>query len=313
MNTGLIYDPLFLQHDTGQGHPERSARLEATQTLLARQDWAEDLTRLKAAPVEQRWIELVHKPGYAERIKDSCAGGVAWIDTPDVAVSSHSDHVARHATGSLVSLVDAIMAGSIDNGFAMVRPPGHHAEQDTAMGFCLYNSVAIAARYLQQQHGLERVLILDWDVHHGNGTQHTFEQDPDVMFISLHQFPHYPGTGAKSETGIRAGEGATINCPMSPGSGDSHYREAFEQVVLPNAREFRPDFVLLSAGFDAHQADPLSNIGLTEESYRWMTQSVMALADQHCEGRLASVLEGGYDLDALAASATEHVRVLHQG
>jgi len=255
----------------------------------------------------------VHRKGYAERIAASCASGESWIDTRDVAVSSASYDVARHATGSLLTLVDQVMAKNNDNGFALVRPPGHHAEHDAAMGFCLFNSVAIAARYLQQQYDVERVLILDWDVHHGNGTQHTFEQDPSVMFISLHQFPHYPGTGDKSETGFGAGEGATINCPMSPGLGDAHYQEAFEQIVLPRARAFNPDFILVSAGFDAHQADPLGAINLTNDSYVWMTRAVMELADQCCDGRLVSVLEGGYDLHALAESVTGHVRVLLQG
>ena len=313
MKTAYVHDPVFQTHDTGRGHPERSARLQAVQELIARQDWYGNLQQVGAVPVEQRWVELVHRPGYAERISQACADGSRWIDTPDVAVSPESSDVALRATGSLLALADAVMAGDSDNGFALVRPPGHHAEHDAAMGFCLYNSVAIAARYLQQQHGVERVLILDWDVHHGNGTQHAFDRDPSVMFISLHQYPHYPGTGARSETGVGAGEGTTVNCPMSPGSGDEHYRQAFEEVVLPKASAFNPDFILISAGFDAHQADPLGSIGLANESYVWMTRAVMELADRCCEGRLASVLEGGYDLRALAESVTGHVRVLHQG
>lgn len=313
MNTAYIHDPLFLNHDTGQGHPERSARLESTQKLISAQPWYHQLTQLKAAPVAQKWIETVHQQGYSTRIAEACKANQPWIDTPDVAVSLASFDVARHATGSMLALADEVMAGNSDNGFAMVRPPGHHAEHAMAMGFCLFNSVAITARYLQQHHGIERVLILDWDVHHGNGTQHTFEQDPDVLFMSLHQFPHYPGSGAKSETGIGHGEGATVNCPMSAGSSDGHYREAFEQIIIPKAIAFKPDFILVSAGFDAHEADPLSSIGLTVDSYSWMTRAVMELADKSCDGRLVSVLEGGYDLDALAASVTEHVRVLHQG
>lgn len=313
MNTAYVHDSVFLTHDTGAGHPERSARLVAAQELISQQDWYQGLRQVAAVPVDRRWIETVHRTGYAERIQQDCAGGSPWIDTPDVAVSTESSDVAMKATGSLLALTDEVMSGSADNGFALVRPPGHHAEQDTAMGFCLYNSVAIAARYLQQHHGVERVLILDWDVHHGNGTQHAFDRDPGVMFISLHQYPHYPGTGARSETGIGAGEGTTVNCPMSPGSGDDHYRQAFEDVVLPGARAFAPDFVLVSAGFDAHQADPLASINLTTDSYGWMTRAVMELADECCEGRLVSVLEGGYDLQALAESVTEHVRVLYQG
>ncbi|MGB5707660.1 MAG: histone deacetylase [Arenicellales bacterium] len=313
MKTAYVHDPLFLRHDTGAGHPERSARLVSVQDMISSQDWYQSLQQLKPKAVDREWIELVHKPGYAHRIQKACDAGKPWIDTPDVAVSPQSCDAALNATGSLLSLVDQVMAERSDNGFASVRPPGHHAEHDMAMGFCLFNSVAIAARYLQHHHGLERVLILDWDVHHGNGTQHTFERDPSVMYISLHQYPHYPGTGAKSETGIGEGEGTVVNCPMSPGLGDAHYRQAFEEIVLPSARNFKPDFILLSAGFDAHYADPLGSIDLTTSSYSWMTKAMMELADQCCEGRLVSVLEGGYDLQALAESVTEHVRVLHQG
>ncbi len=313
MKTAYVHDPVFLTHDTGAGHPERAARLQAVQALMATQDWYGKLQPVSPVPVAQQWIERVHKPGYASRIHDACTAGDPWIDTPDVAVCRESSDVALKATGSLLALVDGIMAGQSDNGFALVRPPGHHAEHDAAMGFCLYNSVAIAARYLQQYHGIERVLILDWDVHHGNGTQHAFERDPSVMFISLHQYPHYPGTGQRSETGIGTAEGTTVNCPMSPGSGDDHYRQAFEEVVIPRAKAFRPDFILVSAGFDAHHADPLGSICLTRESYAWMTRMVMEVADACCAGRIASVLEGGYDLQALAESVTEHVRVLHQG
>ncbi len=313
MKTAYVHDPVFLTHDTGRGHPERAGRLEAVQALMVAQDWYENLQQVSPVPVAPKWIEQVHAPGYMQRIRQACVAGAPWIDTPDVAVSPESADVALMATGSLLALVDMVMTGQVDNGFASVRPPGHHAEQDAAMGFCLYNSVAIAVRYLQQQHGVERVLILDWDVHHGNGTQHTFECDPSVMFISLHQYPHYPGTGLRSETGVDAGEGTTVNCPMSPGSGDDHYRLAFEEVVVPRANAFNPDFILLSAGFDAHQADPLGSIQLTNESYAWMTRAVMEVADRCCSGRVASVLEGGYDLQALAESVSEHVRVLYRG
>ena len=178
------------------------------------------------------------------------------------------------------------------------------------MGFCLFNNVSVEAAALARNG--ERVAIVDWDVHHGNGTQHSFEQDPTVFYISLHQYPHYPGTGAKSETGIGEGEGATLNCPMSPGLGDQDYRQAFDEIILPRAREFGPDAVLLSSGFDAHYADPLGAIQLQSQSYGWMTQSMMELADQCCQSRILSILEGGYDLDALAESVTEHVRVLSQ-
>jgi len=311
MKTSIVTDPLFQEHQTGSGHPERSERLSTVQTMLEQQSWYSDLQQIPPAAVQPDSIELVHGAEYADKIAAACQQGEPWIDTPDVAVSAESFKVASHATGSLLGLVDEVMTEKADNGFALVRPPGHHAEHDTAMGFCIFNSVAIAARHLQKEHGLERVMIIDWDVHHGNGTQHTFEQDPSVLFASLHQFPHYPGTGAASEGGIGEGEGTTVNCPMSPGAGDTEYKAAFEQVILPKALSFKPDFILVSAGFDAHEADPLGSINLTDESYRWMTKVVMNLADHACEGRVVSVLEGGYDLNALARSVTEHVSTLH--
>ena len=293
----------------GRGHPECSARLDAAAALLRQQAWYPELVQLTPRPAEARWIGAVHRPGYADRIAAECAHGAQYIDTPDVAVSTASCAAALTAAGSLLTLADRLMAGQLDNGFALVRPPGHHAEADAAMGFCLFNSVAIAARYLQKQHGLERIAILDWDVHHGNGTQHIFEQDPSVFYISLHQYPHYPGTGARTETGIGAGAATTLNCPMSPGSGDRHYRAAFKDIILPAMRRFGPDAILLSAGFDAHRDDPLASIELTTDSYVWMTEMMLELAADCGHGRLISVLEGGYNLSALAASVTAHVRI----
>ncbi len=312
LNTAFLYDPLFLDHDTGSRHPERKERLSAAYDVISKQCWFGDLHQLKPEPAAMNWVQTIHQPGYVDRAIAACASGQRHLDTPDVTISEKSVEVALNATGSVMRIADEVMAGKVDNGFAMVRPPGHHAEADYAMGFCLFNSVAITARYLQQKYDLERILILDWDVHHGNGTQHIFEQDPSVFYISLHQFPHYPGTGSLSETGIGAGDGATLNCPMTPGQGDEHYLQAFNEIVLPRAKQFDPDAILISAGFDAHRADPLGSINLETESYDWMTKAMMDLADSCCEGRLISVLEGGYDLDALGESVTRHVRVLSQ-
>lgn len=312
MKTSFVYNPFFLNHDTGAGHPERSARLTATFELLQTQDWFSSLHRLETQAIASNWIDTVHPGNYEQRIQTACERGEQYIDTPDVTVSNDSYHVATHAAGGILAIADSVMSKQTDNGFALIRPPGHHAEANQAMGFCLFNNIAITARYLQEKHQLERILILDWDVHHGNGTQHIFEEDPSVFYISLHQFPHYPGTGAKSETGIGKGEGATLNCPMDAGMGDERYREAFDHVIMPRAMAFNPDAVLISAGFDAHGADPLGSLNLTTSSYRWMTQLMMELADKCCDGRLISVLEGGYDLDALALSVTEHLRVLSQ-
>ncbi len=312
MKTGYIYDPVFLNHDTGWGHPETSQRLVSAHAHLSSQDFYSNLVLFQPRDAEIKWIETIHQPNYIERVKSSCETGLLMIDTPDVRISPESYHVSLKATGSLLELADRIMTDEVDNGFALVRPPGHHAENSTAMGFCLFNSVAIVARYLQQKYHLQRILILDWDVHHGNGTQHTFEEDPDVFYISLHQYPYYPGTGAQYDTGTGKGEGTTLNCPMSAGLGDDSYREAFKDKIVPAVCNFNPDAILISAGFDAHQADPLASIRLNTESYGWMTKEMMSLAEKYCEGKLISVLEGGYDFQALAESVTKHVQVLSQ-
>ena len=312
MNTALLYDPIFLNHDTGAGHPERSQRLSAAHDLISSQAWFNNLHHLKPEKAQLGWVREIHDSAYIDRVAQACEQGLRHLDTPDVTICKASCEVALHAVGGVLAVADEVMSGKADNGFAMIRPPGHHAEANLAMGFCLFNSIAIAARYLQKKHGLERILILDWDVHHGNGTQHIFEQDASVFYISLHQFPHYPGTGALGETGIGAGQGATLNCPMSAGLGDEHYGQAFKEIILPRARMFAPDAVLISAGFDAHFADPLGAINLDSQSYAWMTQMMMELADQCCDGRLVSVLEGGYDLGALAESVTQHVKALSQ-
>ncbi len=225
-------------------------------------------------------------------------------------MSDASFDVALLAAGGLLKLADQVLSGEVDNGFALVRPPGHHAEVDTALGFCLFNNVAVCARYLQHRYGLGKVLILDWDVHHGNGTQHTFEEDPSVLYVSLHQYPYYPGTGAASETGLGRGVGATLNCPMPAGAGDEDYRRAFQERILPKIAAFAPEVVMISAGFDAHRADPLAQINVSTECYGWMSERLMEAADEHAHGRIISVLEGGYDLGALPLCVAEHLRVL---
>jgi acetoin utilization deacetylase AcuC-like enzyme len=209
-----------------------------------------------------------------------------------------------------MTAVDAIMEGQVDQAFCAVRPPGHHAEAARAMGFCLFNNVAVAARYIQERHGIQRVLIVDWDVHHGNGTQHSFDDDPSVLYFSTHQYPHYPGTGAATERGNGKGEGLTINVPMSGGQGDEEFREVFEKVLVPAADSFNPGFVLISAGFDAHRDDPLAGLGLTEDGFASLTQIVAGIALRHASGRVVSCLEGGYNLRALSASVDRHVQAL---
>lgn len=310
MTTGLLYDPAFLEHDTGPGHPERSERLTAAYSHLGTQPWFDTLERISPTRADRRWVEEVHSAEYVSRAESACQSGYPYLDTMDVGISTKSFDIALLAAGATIQLADRLMQGSIDNAFGLVRPPGHHAEQEVAMGFCLFNNVAILARYLQKQHGLDKVLILDWDVHHGNGTQHAFEQDPSVLYVSLHQYPYYPGTGAYSETGSGRGRGATLNCPMGAGSGDEQYQTAFSEKILPKVDEFGPDVVVLSAGFDAHHRDPLAQMSLSTECYAWMSRRMLEVADRHAEGRLISMLEGGYDLTALAQCVATHVAVL---
>lgn len=308
--TGLAYDARFLAHDTGPSHPERPERLTAALSKLESLPWAGELVRVAPRAAGLDRIEALHSSRYVERARETCQSGNRLLDTPDVVVSEASFEAALLAAGAALELADAVMAGKLSNGFALLRPPGHHAERDFAMGFCLFNNAAVAARHLQKKHGLERILLLDWDVHHGNGTQHLFEEDPSVLYVSLHQYPYYPGTGASWETGVGKGKGATMNCPMKAGAGDDEYKQAFTEKILPKAEEFRPDAVIVSAGFDAHALDPLGGIRLSTEMYGWMTERVLEIAAKHAKGRVISLLEGGYDLDALADSVATHVAAL---
>ena len=308
--TGFVYDPACLRHDPGRGHPERSARLVATMDRLVHEPWFGELARVEAPACPVEWLESVHAPEYVERAQTACRQGASFLDVPDVGVSRDSFDVARIAAGAGLALADRLMAGEIDNGFSLARPPGHHAERALALGFCLFNNVAILARYLQGAHGLERILVLDWDVHHGNGTQHTFEEDPTVLYASLHQYPFYPGTGAASEEGTGRGKGATLNCPMPAGARDDLYEEAFRNRLLPAIDAFRPDAILLSAGFDAHADDPLAAVEISTGCYRWMSERILEAAERHAGGRVLSLLEGGYSLEALPECVAVHLECL---
>ena len=310
MRTAFLQDRRFAEHLTGEGHPERPARLEASLRALEGQSWFTQLPRVAAAPATLDWIEQIHDLTYIRRAEALCGSGAPWIDTPDVAVCPRSFDVALLAAGSGLALADTVVAGQADNAFALVRPPGHHAEHAAAMGFCVFNNVAVLARYLQKAHGLDKIAIIDWDVHHGNGTQHSFEEDPSVFYVSLHQYPYYPGTGSADETGRGRGRGTTLNCPMRAGANDSAYERAFMEQVLPALDLYRPEAVIISAGFDAHHGDPLADIALSTACYGWMTMRLLEVADQHAGGRVISMLEGGYDLEGLADCVTEHVAVL---
>ena len=310
MNTGFIYDRAFLDHDTGHGHPECSQRLESTMSHLDELPWFSDLYQVKAQKLDPEALQSVHTPEYIKRAEHTCVSGHPYLDSMDVSVCKSSFDISLLAAGSSFVLADEIMSGNLNNGFVLARPPGHHAERTEAMGFCLFNNVALVTRYVQQKYGLNKVCILDWDVHHGNGTQHIFEEDPSVLYISLHEYPYYPGTGAYSETGTGAGSGATLNCPMPAGAGDAEYETAFMEKILPTLESFSPELILISAGFDAHKDDPLGHVCLSTGFYRWMTDRMIEQADRHCQGRLLSILEGGYNLSALPLSVEQHLRGL---
>ena len=308
--TGLVYHPAYLDHDMGVGHPESPNRLRAIMQQLEQSGTAARLTRIEPRKAEDEWITQIHTASYLEMLKaEAPAKGRVSLDA-DTSMSPGSLPAAYLAAGGALAAVDAIMAHEVDHVFCAVRPPGHHAEAGHAMGFCLFNNVAIAARYVQKRYELSRVLIVDWDVHHGNGTQHSFEEDPSVLFFSTHQFPHYPGTGRATERGRGAGEGFTINVPMDAGEGDEEYRAVFQKTLVPAADAFKPEFVIISAGFDAHQDDPLASMGLTEEGYEDLTGIVAGIAKRHANGRILSSLEGGYHLTSLAASVDRHIQAL---
>ena len=308
--TGFLYGDIYLQHHTGAGHPERPERLTSIVARFKQQGRFKELVPLKPAPAGLQWLITVHSPEYVERVRSECRSGIGYVDSPDSPASTNSFEAALAATGGVLSAVDAVMEGRIKNAFCAVRPPGHHALTNRAMGFCLFNNVAIAARYIQHRHQLANVLIVDWDVHHGNGTQAAFYADPTVFYFSTHQSPFYPGTGSVDERGEDRGRGFTLNVPLAAGCGDNEYRKVFEEKLKPAAAAFRPDFVLISAGFDAAQHDLLGGMKITPEGYAALTRIVKSIAAEHCHGRLVSVLEGGYNLDALAKSVEAHVRVL---
>jgi acetoin utilization deacetylase AcuC-like enzyme/formylglycine-generating enzyme required for sulfatase activity len=308
--TGFVYDDIYLEHQTTPGHPESPARLTAIVEKLKADGVYAQLVPLapKAAPLER--IQAIHSRKYVERVRVSCETGEDYVDSLDVPISRKSYDAALMAAGGVLRAVDAVMHGEVANAFCAVRPPGHHAMEDRAMGFCLFNNVAIGTRYVQQQYGLSKVLIVDWDVHHGNGTQAAFYDDPSVLYFSVHQYPFYPGSGSEAEKGAGKGLNYTINVPLPSGSGDRVYLEAFEQKLRPAALAFAPQFVFISAGFDAHENDTLGGMRVTTDGFGKLTHIVKGIADQCCRGRLVSVLEGGYGLRGLAASVETHIRVL---
>lgn len=310
--TALVWDETFLRHKTGAHHPERPARLEAIRRAIEKADLWRRCHIIDPVAIDESSIAWIHNDHYVKRLRNACEHGYPYIDTPDSAICGESEQIARLAAGAVVRVVDEVMSGRANNGFCAVRPPGHHAEHDRSLGFCLYNNIAIAAEHAVRKHNLARVAILDWDVHHGNGTQHTFERRSDVLFISVHGHPDYvyPGTGYSDEKGIDEGQGFTMNIPMMPESDNGAYDQVFQELVLPKIDRFRPELILISCGFDAHRLDPLAPIKLDSDSFGWMTRILLELAESHCGGKLVSILEGGYHLDATGESAVAHLAEL---
>ena len=309
MTTRLYSHDIFLDHLTPPGHPERPDRIRAVAEALGL-DFFDSLDRVDAPRGDAETIRYAHPEDYVTRVMAQIPEeGIARIDA-DTCVSPKSYEVALHALGAANAAVDDVFAQAASNVFVAARPPGHHAEKDTAMGFCLFNTAAIAARHAQRKHGAERVAIVDWDVHHGNGTQDIFWDDASVLYCSTHQMPLYPGTGAKDETGEH---GTICNAPLRPQDTGDQFRAAFKERVLAALDDFQPDLIIISAGFDAHHRDPLAEINLVEDDFDWATGKLMDAAGRHCDDRLVSLLEGGYDLKGLAASTAAHVLRLMRG
>jgi len=308
--TAFAYNRLCLEHRSKATYPESPGRLEAILKRMETAGFLAQLLSISPRPDAAEWLTAVHSAEYVKRASSACHGGAQYLDCADMPICAASYRAAVGAVGTVLSAVDAVAEGKVRNAFCAVRPPGHHALKDGARGFCMFNNVAIAARYAQKAHGLSRVLIVDWDVHHGNGTQEAFYHDPTVLYLSVHREGIYPGTGSRAERGEGAGLGYTINIPMQAGAGDADYLKALREELLPAAESFRPDLVLISAGFDAHQADPLGGMKVTTEGFAQMTRLVKSVAETHCQGRLVSVLEGGYNVKSLAECVEAHVRVL---
>ena len=298
MNTAYVYDPIYLEHDL-PSHPENARRLKRILSVLESAEMLPRLIPLEPRPVTIEELQRVHTPAHIERVQRVAQSGGGYLD-PDTYTSPRSFDAALMAAGGLVRAVEAVLAGEIANGFALVRPPGHHATPTRAMGFCLFNNIAVAARAALASEQVERVFIADFDVHHGNGTQDIFADDPAVFYFSTHQHPHYPGTGRWNETGRGDGEGTLLNVPLPAQVGDAGYAQVFAELAWPLAERFQPDLILVSAGYDAHWSDPLAQMNLSLTGYAWLEQELAGMAQQLCDGRIVWTLEGGYQLDVLA-------------
>ncbi len=310
--TGFLYDEAYLLHDTGSYHPETAERLTCIYNGIKEAGLLSKLTLLKGKSADMKWIETVHDLSYIRRFEELCFAGKKTLDYPDNQMCTYTFETALLAVGGILNAVNLVMKGDLDNVFCAVRPPGHHAEKNKAMGFCYFNNVAIAAKYVQQACGFKKVMIVDFDVHHGNGTQHLFEQDPTVFYYSIHQHPSfaYPGTGREFEYGTGEGYGFTKNSLALPGWGDDDYKRLIENDLLPAFERFEPEVVITSTGFDAHVDDDMSDIKISTEGFSWIMKKIFGMAEKYAEGRLISVLEGGYSLARLPELAKNHVEIL---
>jgi acetoin utilization deacetylase AcuC-like enzyme len=299
--TGVVKDPIYLEHRPSDYHPENPKRLEALYGMLNDPEVKGTFEEISPRQCERADLERVHEPRYIDRVASTA--GKEWVSLdPDTQTSPRSYDAAIYAAGGCLEAVDRIFTGKIHNAFAMVRPPGHHAEAGRAMGFCLFNNVAVAARYAQAKHGVSRVMIADWDLHHGNGTQWAFYDDPTVLYGSTHQYPYYPGTGSFDEVGKGEGVGFTVNVPLSPGHGDAEFAGIYRRIFAGIGKAFRPELVIISAGFDTYHGDPLGAMSVTPVGFALMTRILMDMAEETCEGKVLVALEGGYDLEGLRTS-----------
>jgi len=308
MNVGYVYDEVYLKHETGY-HPENAQRLEAIMAHLEETRCIEHLIPVKPRPATVRELTYVHQASYVSRIQEAALKGGGWLDA-DTVMSPDSYDAALYAAGGAIEATDAVISGRVNSAFALVRPPGHHATALAAMGFCLFNNIAIAAWHALKKYKLGKVAIIDFDVHHGNGTQEAFYSHPQVLYVSTHQYPHYPGTGTIGETGSGPAEGSKVNIPLPSGSGDDEYRQAFEQIIVPATRRFRPELILVSAGYDPHWKDRLAMMEVSTAGFAEMVRYIKSLADELCDGKIVMTLEGGYNLKALATSVKATFDVL---
>lgn len=301
MGTGVVWDPAYLKHVTDDGHPDHPRRLVALYRRLSEPSLNGCFTTVAPPLADEQMIQLIHNPAYLAKVKATAelAESALSADTPTCA---HSYHTAALAVGGTVEAIQRVVDGSLAHALVLARPPGHHAERSRAMGYCIFNNVAVGAMAARTMMGLSRVMVVDWDLHHGNGTQHAFERDPSVFFFSSHQFPHYPGTGHFTETGLGAGEGTTMNIPLGKGLGNAEYVALYQRLLVPVARAFQPQLILVSAGFDIHADDPLGGMRVTPEGFAGLTRLIMDIAGESCRGRVVFCLEGGYHPDALTAS-----------